>query len=99
MRQQFLAYEMEKANEIGVDIVSLLHIAPAHNLDFRKITSPALNQLGNSPTEIWSNLVKDKARFKSVHTETLFGGFSIEKMPKMNEWSEYLQERYRLKKE
>ena len=40
MRQQFLSHEMEKAHELGVDIVSLMHIAPKHNHDFTRITSP-----------------------------------------------------------
>ncbi len=95
MRQQFLAYEMEKAKEMDADIVSLLHIAPAHNLDFRKVTSPTLKQLGNSPTEIWGKLVRDNTRFKSVYTEGLFGGFSVEEMSELKEWLDYLQKRYR----
>ncbi len=95
MRQQFLAYEMEKANEMGADIVSLLHIAPANNLDFRKVTSPSLKQLGNSPTEIWANLVKDNTRFKSVYTEDLFGAVSAGQIPEMTDWLDYTHARYR----
>jgi hypothetical protein len=95
MRQQFLAYEMEKANEMGAEKVSLLHIAPAHNLDFRKVTSPTLKQLGNSPTEIWANLVKDGTRFKSVCSEDLFGTLSADQFPEMKDWLDYIQERYR----
>jgi len=48
---------MEKAKEMGADIVSLMHIIPAHNLDFRKVTSSALQHLGSSPTQIWGKLV------------------------------------------
>jgi hypothetical protein len=40
MRQQFLAREMEKAKELGADVVSLLHISPAYNLVFKRVTSP-----------------------------------------------------------
>jgi hypothetical protein len=39
MRQQLLAHEMEKAHELGADIVSLLHFSPAHNKDFMRVTS------------------------------------------------------------
>jgi hypothetical protein len=95
MRQQFLAHEMEKAHELGADVVSLLHIAPAHNLDFKKVTSPALKHLGNSPTEIWANLVKEEDWFRSVSTEELFGSFSVEQSPELKEWSDYIQARYR----
>lgn len=99
MRQQFLAREMEKARELGADIVSLLHIAPAHNLDFRKVTSPELQHLGASATGIWGKLVKEQDRFKSVHTEDLFGGLSVEHLPALTDWMEYIQRRYRWVKE
>jgi hypothetical protein len=46
MRQQFLAHEMEKAQELGAQRVSVLHIAPGLNTDFQKITSPALREDG-----------------------------------------------------
>ena len=63
MRQQFLAHEMEKARENGADIVSLLHIAPGHNQDFKRVTSASLKELGNSPTNIWSRLMNFSDRF------------------------------------
>ncbi|PKO04994.1 MAG: hypothetical protein CVU41_14645 [Chloroflexi bacterium HGW-Chloroflexi-3] len=94
MRQQFLAHEMEKAREMDADIVSLLHIAPAHNLDFKKVTSPALKHLGSSPTEIWGKLVKDETRFKSVYTEDLFGKLAKEQLPELTEWLAYVLARY-----
>jgi hypothetical protein len=93
MRQQFLAHEMEKAHELGADIVSLLHIAPAHNLDFCRVTSPALVGLGNSATCVWKRLVKD-GRFISVATEDLFGHLSAEQLPEMQPWLEYIRARY-----
>ena len=95
MRQQFLAHEMEKAREMDADIVSLLHIAPAHNLDFKKVTSPALNHLGNSPTEIWHKLVREEDRFKSVSTEEMFGSLSNMQSFELKDWSNYIQYRYR----
>mgnify|MGYP007065221627 FL=1 len=94
MRQQFLADGMEKAHEMGADIVSLLHIAPAHNQDFRRVTSPALDGLGHSPTEIWKKVVKNEDRFSSLSTEMLFGGLTAKAMPEMRGWLEYIQQRY-----
>jgi len=94
MRQQFLVHEMEKVHELGADIVSLLHIAPARNEDFRRVTSPGLVGLGHSPTEIWKKVVKNEDRFSSVSTETLFGGLTSEAMPEMRGWLEYIQQRY-----
>jgi len=94
MRQQFLAHEMEKAHEMGADIVSLLHIAPAHNVDFRKITSPELEKLGESATSIWTKLVKTERRFISISTEQLFGNLSSERLPEIRTWLEYIHARY-----
>jgi hypothetical protein len=44
---------MERARELGADKVSLLHIAPAHNRDFRRVTSPSLIPLGDSAIGVW----------------------------------------------
>ena len=94
MRQQFLAHEMEKAHELGADIVSLLHIAPAHNLDFKTITSPLLETLGSSATGVWKSLVTLPDRFISISTETLFGHMDPECFPELKDWQTYIQERY-----
>jgi len=94
MRQQFLANEMEKAREMGVDVVSILHIAPAHNQDFHKVTSPELKKFGDSATAVWKKLVKNPDRFISVSTEQLFGGLTKGQLPDMIPWVEYVNARY-----
>ena len=94
MRQQFLANEMEKAHEMGANVVSVLHIAPAHNADFRKVTSPELEKLGESATQIWKALVKTEGRFISVSTEKLFGRLSQAQLPDVKTWLEYIHKRY-----
>lgn len=94
MRQQLLAHEMERNHELGADVVSLLHIAPAHNQDFRRVTSPRLMRFGDTPTEVWSMLVRPHDRFVSVSTERLFGGWSVADLPEMREWLEYITARY-----
>ncbi len=94
LRQQFLANEMEKANEMGADVVSVLHIAPAHNDDFRKVTSPELKKLGESAINIWKKLVKTEGRFISISTEKLFGTLSEAQLPEIKSWIEYVHARY-----
>lgn len=94
MRQQFLANEMEKAHEMGADVVSVMHIAPAHNNDFRKVTSPELEKLGESATSIWKKLVKTEGKFISISTEKLFGTLSEAQLPKITSWIEYIHARY-----
>lgn len=95
MRQQLLANEMEKAHELGADTVSLLHICPAHNTDFRKITSPGLVDLGESALSVWKKLVRVDGRFISVQTEDLFGRFIQDQIPEMSAWGDYIRQRYR----
>ncbi len=94
MRQQFLAHEMEKAHELGCDIVSYMHMAPELNLDFKTITSPALKELGSSATSVWKTLVKDKTRFSSISTDALFCNFLVDLHPEMKPWAGYIKERY-----
>lgn len=94
MRQQFLAHEMERVQELGADIVCVLHIAPDHNTDFRSVTSPELAPLGETVTDVWKKLVQPSDRFISVSTEQLFGGLSVEQLPEMRAWLEYISARY-----
>ncbi|MCC7354591.1 MAG: hypothetical protein IT330_12660 [Anaerolineae bacterium] len=96
MRQQFLAHEMERAHELGADIVSLLHIAPAHNGDFRRVTSPDLRNagLGESVMDIWKNLVRIPDRFRSISTEELFGSLPVMNFPELAAWWEYVTTRH-----
>jgi hypothetical protein len=94
MRQQFLVHEMEKAHELGADVVSVLHIAPAHNHDFRRVTSPALRRLGDSAVDVWKRLVTTPDRFASVATEELFGRSRIGHLPELTAWWEYVSQRY-----
>ena len=79
MRQQFLANEMEKAHDLDADIVSLLHIAPANNKEFRKITSPAADIFGNFGDGRLTELVMGENRFLSLSTEELFGGLTVDR--------------------
>jgi len=94
MRQQFLAHQMEKHKELGADIVSTLHITPDRNLDFKKVTSPGLAHLGDSPTHIWSRLVNPPDRYISLSTETLFGPFLQHPPESMHPWAKYLLARF-----
>jgi len=94
MRQQLLALGMERAKELGADVVSLLHIAPNHNQEFQRVTSPKLASIGESVIDIWKKLQRPPHRFDSVSTEDLFGEFSIRQFPEMSEWWEYITARY-----
>ena len=94
MRQQFLAREMERANELDADVVSVLHICPAKNTDFAAVTSPALRNLGDSAVKVWKALVREQDRFLSCTTEEMFGCPAVRQMPETAFWFDWVQTRY-----
>jgi len=94
MRQQLLAHEMEKAHEMGADVVSVLHIAPAANTDFHKVTSPGLVELGDTAVNVWKNLLATEHRFVSVNTEDLFADLNGDALPRISSWIVYVHTRY-----
>jgi hypothetical protein len=93
-RQQCLAREMERAREMDADIVSVLHLAPGPNIGFRRVTSPGLQSLGKTATEVWTRLAGSSGRFLSRTVEEVFGGLSQERIPEMGPWLEYIEARY-----
>lgn len=94
MRQQFLAHEMEKARELENDIVSVLHIAPARNTDFYRITSPQLSELGETAIDLWKRLALKENSFISRSTEELFYNLLTNHLPEIKAWSDYISNRY-----
>jgi len=94
MRQQLLAHEMEKAGELGADRVTLLHVSPQHNVDFSNVTSPALRELGTSPTEVWPKLLANPDRFASASTEKLFSRLIDTDAAPIRDWWRYISARY-----
>lgn len=94
MRQQLLAHEMEKANEMDADIVNVLHIVPAQNIDFLKITSSKLIKLGETVTDVWKRLVQIEGKFISINTEKLFYNILTKNLPEIIEWRDYICKRY-----
>ncbi len=78
MRLQLLARAIEKAHWQGVGEVAVLHVAPARNLDFQRVTSNALKPIGNRVIDVWKELVRVQDRFVSVATEALWSRFSTD---------------------
>ena len=94
MRQQMLAQEMERAHELGANIVSVLHLCPTHNHDFNTVTSPALAYLDNSALDVWKSLVRMSERFLSVAVEDMFAQVAADGILEMETWAQYIRERY-----
>ncbi|MCL6581903.1 MAG: hypothetical protein K6U08_09920, partial [Firmicutes bacterium] len=95
-RLQLLAQEMEHAQELGADIVSVLHVSPEANQDFRGFNpSPPLRERfpGRGVLEVWQALVPAD-RFKSLSVESLLAVISREARSTSPEWVAYLERRY-----
>lgn len=93
-RQQCLAHEMELVRELDANVVSTLHIAPAANRDFLRVTSPELRALGETTLGVWKRLVRQPDRFTSVSVESLFGGYGAKGLLELGEWWAYVTNRY-----
>ena len=94
LRQQLLVHEMELAREKGADRVSLLHISPAANIDLRKVTSGGLRHLGETCFTVWTNLLMQHEKFRSVTIGDLFGEFPVEQFAALGDWQQYIKARY-----
>ena len=92
MRQQLLCTAMEREQEMGAEIVSLLHIAPKANRELlNRLTSPGLKAIGSDIHKIWTALtVAD--RFVGITVETLLP--VVCQFVPTPESADYLQLRY-----
>lgn len=93
LRQQMLAYQMEKAREQGTDRVRVLHIAPSGNLAVRRVTSPALKHFGDDAFEVFRSLLVRPEGFISRSTETLFRPL-LSGVSDPDDWITYITRRY-----
>lgn len=96
MRLQLLAQEMECHHEMGADIVTVLHVSPTANGEFREgVTSEYLrNQYpGQSVMNIWKKLV-EPGRFMSISVEDMLNLIDHSRSVANDEWVTYLKDRY-----
>lgn len=93
MRMTLLAQEMERAGELGADMVSICLITPAANVDYlNRITSEGLRPYGNSVHKVWSNLMGEK--FRAIQSESLITAIESVATAKWSNWAKYLSTRY-----
>jgi hypothetical protein len=96
LRLQLLAQEMEQARELGADIVSVLHVSPRANREFRgSMPSRFLAERfpGKGVLEIWPSFVPPD-QFKSLSVEDLLATIGQEARAASPEWVGYLERRY-----
>lgn len=94
MRQTLLAQEMERAKEMDIDIVSLVHISPKANREFAEIfTSPTLSKYGSTVTDVWK-ILAPKGRFLSISSEDFLTAIKQDINGPKKVWADWLLERY-----
>ena len=93
LRQQMLAFRMQRAREDGADRVRVLHIAPPANLTLRTVTSPALRRLGDDAFAVFRSLLVRPEDFISRSTDALFRPLILDPQG-ANDWATYLARRY-----
>lgn len=65
MRQQLLAFELEKSGAHGADRVRVVHVSPRMNVAFQASVQPAAKELGQTVGEAWQRLLRHHDRFVS----------------------------------
>lgn len=96
MRLQLLAQEMEAKGELNANVVSILHVCPEANQEFRnRVTSPYLSNLfpDKGTIEIWEGLVP-KDKFRSISVEDLRDTIIKRAASGYEDWTDYLNIRY-----
>lgn len=92
LRQQMLAYQMEKHGEASR--VRVLHISPTGNSALHKVTSPALRPRGTDAFDVFRSLLVQPDRFVSRSTASVFGTALAGAGPD-DPWASYLLSRYK----
>ncbi|MEY9583342.1 PGN_0703 family putative restriction endonuclease [Sinorhizobium fredii] len=92
LRQQMLAFQMEKARENGADIVRVLHLSPAGNSALKAVTAPKLREYGSDFAAVWQKLLQFPDRFKSLDISSAFE--PILQIAGGTEWAAYVTSRY-----
>lgn len=93
LRQQMLAFQMEKAREDGAEIVRVLHLSPAGNVALKAVTAPKLRQLGSNFSAAWRHLLDQPSRFVSMDIDKAFASL-LSQPGTMQEWADYIETRY-----
>ncbi len=96
LRQQMLAWCMEKAKEAGASRVMVLHISAAGNATLHRVTAPALQSFGSDAFDVFRSLLVNPSRFHATSIESVFRPVVTELIANdpADAWASYLIGRY-----
>jgi hypothetical protein len=93
LRQQMLAFQLQKSPQHRVSRVRVLHISPSGNRALHRVTSPSLRCLGDDAFEVFRKVLVQPGDFIGWSTEALFGPL-LDAAPPDDPWASYLKTRY-----
>ncbi len=93
LRQQMLAFQMERAGEDGADIVRVLHLSPLNNIALKSVTAPKLREHGPSFSAAWRHLLNQPSRFVSMDIDKAFAPL-LTQPSAVQDWADYITTRY-----
>jgi hypothetical protein len=96
LRQQMLAWRMERAREDDATRVIVLHLSPAGNQTLHKVTAQSLRAFGENVFTVFSNFLADPSRFHATTIESAFTPTlkDIVASDPADPWAAYLLDRY-----
>jgi hypothetical protein len=96
LRQQMLAWRMQRACENGAERVSVLHVSPSKNHELHKVTAPALRPVGEDAFTVFRSLLVAPDNFVFRTIEQVFCPTIRADQSDLQAatWSEYLLDRY-----
>lgn len=92
LRQQMLAWRMQRAGECGSQRVRVLHISPNANVALKAVTAPALRRFADDAFDAFRSVLVRPDDFVARSSETLFGPLLA--ASKGRPWADYLLDRY-----
>jgi restriction endonuclease-like protein len=95
-RQQMLAFQMEKAREVGATVVLTMLVAPRANEALDKLRIDAFSRFGKTVSTVWPKLLRDPNHFTFGPLEDLFkaSDVAISKSGHLTDWRSYVEQRY-----
>ena len=92
LRQQILAWQMQRMAESNAERVMTLHISPRPNSMIHRVSSPRFMGSGHDAYEVFRSLLTNPEDFVTASTEDVF--LPILKEYQEEPWAAYLLDRY-----
>lgn len=96
LRQQILAWQMERAQDLGSNKVVVLHLSPSQNTNLRLACREFSPRFGSDTFKAFQDVLVDPTAFLACSIEQVFLPTltSVSKEDPLDPWASYLLDRY-----